>query len=343
MIKKLTNSNIERQNILNNKYAIQEIQNNLWIQWFSFEWKIWFTKKQVINFFEVDRKTIDRYLEENNNELRKNWYEIFTGKRLQEAKKTIGRDKNVPNEEKEDIAQKPINQLWLFDFRSFLNLWMLLKESKKAQELRNMILNITIDTIYKKTWGNTKYINTKDPEFLESYFKWESYRKKFTDALKDYVNMWNIKYPLYTDKVYEIAFKEKAKEYKKILWLSDNDKPRDTFYSEVLDVIAWLENWIASEIKSKYQQLWRNLYQNEIDQIFYNAENNSFLKPLIEKARTLMSSRDLHFRDVLHEKIKDYLWTVDEEDFERFIWEKSIEFEKKLKETKDVIKRLKNK
>jgi len=79
---------------------------------------------------------------------------------------------------------------------------MLLIESEKARELRQFILDITIDTINKKTWWNTKYINTRDVEFLESSFKSENYRKKFTDALKDYVEIWNIKYPLFTDKVY---------------------------------------------------------------------------------------------------------------------------------------------
>ena len=38
--------------------------------------------------------------------------------------------------------------------------------------------------------------------------------------------------------IYVSIFKEKAKEYKKILDLKANDKVRDTFYSEILDIIA---------------------------------------------------------------------------------------------------------
>ena len=121
MRKELTNSSIDRQNILNNSLAIQEIQEQIWMKWFYFEWKIWFTKKQVIDFFEVDRKTIDRYLEINQDELRKNWYEIFTGERLKEAKNTFKRDLNVPLYEEDFGLNNAKSNLWMFDFRSFLN------------------------------------------------------------------------------------------------------------------------------------------------------------------------------------------------------------------------------
>jgi hypothetical protein len=55
-----------------------------------------------------------------------------------------------------------------------------------------------------------------------------------------------------------------------------------------------------------------------------------------------MVSRDYCFRDVIHQKLTHYIWNVWEKDFERFIWEKSMDFEKRLEETKDIIKRLKN-
>ncbi len=310
MKKELTNSNIDRQNILNNTLAIQEIQEQIWMKWFHFEWKIWFTKKQVTEFFEVTRKTIDNYLEANNDELRKNWYEVFTGKRLKEAKDEFKRETDYPLYEDDFGLDSAKSNLWLFDFRSFLNLWMLLVESEKARELRQIILDITIDTINKKTWWNTKYINRRDENFLMSAFKWEDYRKKFTDALHDYVNMWSIKYAVFTDKVYEIAFKEKSKEYKQILGLSNWERLRDTFYAEVLDVIAWIENGVSSMIENKSKKINRLLSQEEVNEIFTEAEKSPFLEPVIEKAKHLMASRDFCFRDVIHQKLTWYIWNA---------------------------------
>ena len=47
--------------------------------------------------------------------------------------------------------------------------------------------------------------------------------REFTDALRDYVDMGNSKYAIYTDKIYQSIFKEKAQEYKQILHLAHNE------------------------------------------------------------------------------------------------------------------------
>lgn len=56
--------------------------------------------------------------------------------------------------------------LRVFDFRSFLNIGMLLTESDVAKEIRQTILDIVIDTINQKTGGSTKYINQRDRDFV---------------------------------------------------------------------------------------------------------------------------------------------------------------------------------
>lgn len=60
---KLTNSNIERQNILNNRYAVERIQSFIGLSGMLFEGDYRFTKQVVAEFFDVDISTIDRYLD----------------------------------------------------------------------------------------------------------------------------------------------------------------------------------------------------------------------------------------------------------------------------------------
>ena len=226
--KDLTNSNIDRQNILNNRYAIDEIQKATNIIGINFEEKVRFTKEMVADFFEVDIRTIERYVADFSDELKQNGYEIIKGKRLKQFKEQI-KESNAPDI---NVGSKT-TQLAIFDFRSFLNIGMLLVESENARVLRQAILDIVIDTINQKTGGATKYINQRDEDFIGSWMQEENYRKQFTDALRDYVDMNNFKYALYTDKIYQSIFKEKAKEYRQILKLNEKDKTRDTFYSEV--------------------------------------------------------------------------------------------------------------
>lgn len=64
MGKDLTNSKVDRQNILNNEYAISEIEKNITINGVCFEEKIRFIKEQVAKFYEVDVRTIERYIEQ---------------------------------------------------------------------------------------------------------------------------------------------------------------------------------------------------------------------------------------------------------------------------------------
>lgn len=246
---------------------------------------------------------------------------------------------DVPETDFGNISKSP--QLGIFDFRAFLNLAMLITESERARVLRQMIQDIVIDTINQRTGGGTKYINQRDEDFLLAAFHEENYRKEFTDALKDYVDMGNFKYPLYTDKIYVSIFKENAKEYRKILRLKRKDRTRDTFYSEILDLISSYEYGFAKVLEDACKKKGEKLDSWEVDELFKAFEEQPHWKPLVEKSRNKMASRDLALRDALHDQLKEYITPLNKDDFERFLGEKSRELVERLEEAKDVMKRLK--
>jgi hypothetical protein len=61
-MKNLTVSQIERGNILNNNFAIKEMYESLGFVGVMFEGKFRFTRNMVINYFSIEERTIDRYL-----------------------------------------------------------------------------------------------------------------------------------------------------------------------------------------------------------------------------------------------------------------------------------------
>ena len=153
--------------------------------------------------------------------------------------------------------------------------------------------------------------------------------------------MGNIKYAIYTDKIYESIFREKASEYRSILKLEKKDKTRDTFYSEVLDLIASYETGLAEVITNKFNELGRRLTSCETDELFSDFEKQSLYKPLINKVRIKMASRDFAFRDALHIKLQNYITPLEANEYERFLGEKSEDLKERLEEAKDVFERLK--
>lgn len=329
---KLIESNIQRQNILNNRFAIEKIQFYLDFKGLLFNGEFRFTKKMVSDFYKVEERTIERYLENFSKELKQNGYVLIKGKLLKQFKLEFAPDTNVGNK---------TTQLGLFNFRSFLNLGMLLKESEKALHLRSKILDIVIQTINEKTGGGTKYINRRDADYLPVAIRESKYRKEFTSTLNDCVEMGNYKYAYYTDKIYIFIFRENAKEYKKILKMKEKDNARDTMYAEILNLIASFETGLAYEMRKSSKEVGRKLTPFETDEIFNNFAKHPMQKPHIEDARIKMSSRDLHFRDAIHRKLEEYVHSVSPQDFERFLGEQSVEFEKQLQEAKEVMKRLK--
>jgi hypothetical protein len=337
--KDLTVSQLDRKNILNNPYALQEIKKATNIQGIPFEGETVVLKEQVAQFFGVTIRTVENYLSEFEQELAENGYVVLRGNRLKTLKNAIS-EMDVPENTFGNIDKAP--QLGVFDFRAFLNMAMLMSESEAARVLRKAILDIVIDTINQRTGGGTKYINQRDEDFIHSWFAEEDYRKQFTDALHGCVAMGNFKYAIYTDKVYVSIFRERASEYKKILKLERKDSIRKTFYSEVLDLVSSFECGFADVLQKKFKELGRELSNWEADALFDEFENQAHWKPLIEKARNKMASRDLAFRDALHLQLKEYVTPLQKDEFERFIGEKSKDLDERLEDAKDVMKRLKD-
>ena len=336
MVKDLTTSAIDRQNILNNRYAIESIQLETGFKSIVYQDEYRFTVEQVAELFEVDIRTVERYLENYRDELILNGFKVLRGKPLKEFKLWLKEQSATDM----DVGSK-VTQLGLFNFRSFLNLAMLLVESEKARVLRSVILDILIDTINKRTGGGTKYINQRDEDFVINYLRGEDFRLEFTDALRDFVDMGKAKYPIYTDKIYKSIFKENAQEYRQILKLHDKENVRDTMYSEVLRLISSYEAGFAEVLRKDYERLGRKLNSYEVDRLFLQFERQRLWVPQVEDARNKMASRDLGFRDALHIRLKEYITAIDPKDFDRFLGEKSKALEERLEEMKDVFKRLK--
>ena len=182
--------------------ALPRIREALDIKPLEFNGQFVLTKQMVADYYEVDVRTIERQLVANEEELVSNGYKVLTGNLLKEFKLQYQTDI--------DVGQKT-KALGIFDFRSFLNIGMLLT-SEKAKWLRSMMLDIVIAVINEKTGGGTKYINRRDRNYVISAVQEENYHKKLTDAIRDYVDGHKtFKYSTIIDMIYKAVFCEKAK------------------------------------------------------------------------------------------------------------------------------------
>ncbi|HFK5585814.1 TPA: DNA-binding protein [Elizabethkingia anophelis] len=340
MKRDLTNSPIERKNILNNKIAIPEIYKAVSFPGVLLEKKYRYTKQQLSEFFEVDVRTIERVLENNEDEIISNGYEVLTGIRLKIFKEEF--IKVINPSYKDELNKAP--SLGVFTFKALLNFGMLLTDSERARQIRSLILDVVIDVLNEKAQGHAKYINQREEQYLFVAMDEFDYRKKFTNAIDLYIEKNNFKYSQLTDKVYKSIFKENASEYKKILRLNSKQSVRSTFYTEILRIISDYENAFAVELEDCYQKKGRKLNLTEAHSLFNDFSNRAerIMYASIQDARSKMASRDLVFRDALHEKLEDYIKEVSEDDFEKFLGEQSMTIGQRLEENKDVFKRLKD-
>ena len=336
MTKNLTTSRIDRQNILNNEMAIEELQNTVGVKMVLWNDKYYLTKEMLASFFDVEVRTIERYIYAYSEELKENGYELLKGKKLLSFitayDETFATDINVAHK---------IRSISVFDFRAFLNMAMLLSESDKARALRQLMLDIVIDLINRRTGGGTKYINQRDKDYIGSALQEENYRRQFTDALKLYVEENRYKYAHFTDMIYVSIFKEKAHEYKKILDLKASEKVRDTFYSEILDIIAAYESGLADALQKEYEKLGHILSIKEAEDLLHQFESMALWKPLINRGRTKMASRDMALRDAFHYQLSEYIKPLDKDEYQKFLGTAGDELERLMAENQDVLKRLK--
>ena len=332
----LNTEQLQRQNILNNRYALQAAEQHLQLGGVAFQGQTVFTKQQVVALFDVSDATVERYISNHGEELKTNGYQLLKGKNLKEFKDLV--DVSLINEGN----KVPI--LGVFSFRAVLNLAMLLTESERAKAVRSRLLDIVMDVLAERTGGHTKYINQRDEHYLTATFQEQSYRKQFTDALDHYVveNQW--KYLRFTNLIYQSIFRENAVEYRKVLKLAVKENIRETMYFEVLTLIASFESGIAHELEKESTQRGRKLTMQEVEALFAQFESHPLFKPLMTDARAKMASRDLGFRDALHHKLEAYIQSVPEADFDRFLGDTSKSLEDRLSDpaTLAVFKRLKD-
>lgn len=352
MLKNLTNSHLDRQNILNNPFAVEAILEQTKLKSIVFDDQIWFTTEQVANYFEVTTRTIQNYLENYEQELRQNGYKIFTGKELEIAKSVFGNET--------DFTTKT-TVLGMFNFRSFLNLGMLLTNSEKAKQLRSLVLDIVIGVMNQKYGQNRKFINQNDALYPFAISQYQNYHQKLNDSLRDCVEMGNTKYIYFNDKIYKFLFLEKYKEYKILLDLKSKEKPINTHYSEVITTISTFETAFAEEIREKSQGLNRKINKTEAETIFDKLIRKQLWQPLLHFSREIIASRDLGFRNILHPNLGDQIKPISAEEYQRFISQASLQnplteaenqqitenqtqdlFEQ-IEQDKNIYKRLKNK
>lgn len=333
MAKQLTDSSVDRINILNNTYALDTIKNHIGITGIFFDDELKFTVMQVADFYGIERKTVNRYLTSHADELKQNGYEVYSGNKLQSFKE-FGRDIDVPTK---------TTILGLFNFKALINLGLLLKESEKARILRRTLLDLVIDVVSANAGGNTKYINHQDEAYMMSLYLGENYRNEFKDALTKYVEGGAFRIGIYTNEIYKSIFKERAQDYKELLSLDKKEDVRDTMYTEVITTISMYETGLAYEIKKEYQKLARKLKPDEVKVLFKEFEKNPIWIPQLEMVRVKMASRDYLLRDVTHKKLEEYIGPLDKADFEKFLGQKSKELGRQITNHQDVFKRLKDK
>ena len=107
MARDLTNSDIDRQNILNNEMH-QMRYEAMQILRVVFEGKETFTKEMIAEFYDVDIRTIGRYTAKFSDELKSKGYDILKGKRPKQFFEELSKQ-HAPDI---DVGKNVLMQLW---------------------------------------------------------------------------------------------------------------------------------------------------------------------------------------------------------------------------------------
>lgn len=110
--------------------ALPRIQEALDVKLLEFDGRYVLTKQMVADYYEVDIRTVENCLSANEDELRHNGYFLCRGNSLKEFKLRFAPEINFGSK---------TTQLGLFDFRSFLNIDMILTTSEKAKKVRSLM------------------------------------------------------------------------------------------------------------------------------------------------------------------------------------------------------------
>lgn len=148
----LTSSDIARRNILNNRYALEQLETALKLGGLRIDGELIFFKSHVAELLAIDERTIDRYLANFELELKGNGYRLLKGKSLKNIKLAQVDDINVV-----DLIGAKTPSLGVFTFRAVLNLAMLVTESERAKAIRSRLLDIALDGAYFLTLNGYDY------------------------------------------------------------------------------------------------------------------------------------------------------------------------------------------
>jgi hypothetical protein len=116
--------------VLNNNVALPRIQEALDVKLLEFDGRYVLKKQMVADYYEVDIRTVENCLSANEDEIRHNGYFLCRGNSLKEFKLRFAPEINFGSK---------TTQLGLFDFRSFLNIDMILTTSEKAKKVRSLM------------------------------------------------------------------------------------------------------------------------------------------------------------------------------------------------------------
>lgn len=133
----LTNGNL-REELIEHYEVLDKVKQLLLIPCTEFA-----TTQQVADFYEVEKKTVEKILERNNDELVNDGVQVLSGGRIKE--KFSSDNMSVQNFRGyfEVNGIKMNNRLnTLFPRRAILRVGMLLRDSKVAKEVRTQLLNI---------------------------------------------------------------------------------------------------------------------------------------------------------------------------------------------------------